>query len=406
MDSQINYNELLNYALQNDIINISTIQAQIEMNERTKILKEHKFSVWEDKDGYWHSYIPTTTGRKKLKKRNKEDLEDVIVDYYKSLKVKGNIFKDRWVVWIERQRNCGRSENTISKYQSDYNRFIKGYFIENRNVKTIDSECIGRYLLELLKDKLVPVRALKSLYGYLNGVFQKCIIDGIINDNPCKYIDLPVYFKYCTNRQRDASRRVLENEECEKVIKNIEKEQDNVPGLLIELSLCTGMRVGEIAGLKWSDIDYDNKVINIVRSEKYDRATKQYFISGTKTGKSRQFPLIKQADSILHRIMNVQANQNCLGEYIASDENGKINAGRISKYGERLTKTDKCKKGYSIHAIRRTVNSNLRHNGVSAVAAASLLGHSEKVNELNYTVDVSSRSEKYNYAEQASLIPV
>ena len=48
----------------------------------------------------------------------------------------------------------------------------------------------------------------------------------------------------------------------------------------------------------------------------------------------------------------------------------------------------------SIHAIRRTVNSNLRCNGVSATVAASLLGHTAKVNEENYTYDVSDMDYK------------
>ena len=48
----------------------------------------------------------------------------------------------------------------------------------------------------------------------------------------------------------------------------------------------------------------------------------------------------------------------------------------------------------SIHAIRRTLNSNLRCNGMSATVAASILGHTEKVNEENYTYDVSDMAYK------------
>ena len=58
----------------------------------------------------------------------------------------------------------------------------------------------------------------------------------------------------------------------------------------------------------------------------------------------------------------------------------------------------------SIHAIRRTLNSNMKCAGVSGTVAASLLGHTEKVNEENYTYDVSSMEEKSKFMECAGRI--
>ena len=58
----------------------------------------------------------------------------------------------------------------------------------------------------------------------------------------------------------------------------------------------------------------------------------------------------------------------------------------------------------SIHAIRRTLNSNLRCMGVSVTVAAAILGHTEEVNEKNYTYDVSSMQKKAEYIEIASKI--
>ena len=53
-----------------------------------------------------------------------------------------------------------------------------------------------------------------------------------------------------------------------------------------------------------------------------------------------------------------------------------------------------------IHAFRRTVNSKMRCSGVPATVAASLLGHTEEVNENYYTYDVSSFAEKQRIVEQ------
>lgn len=98
------------------------------------------------------------------------------------------------------------------------------------------------------------------------------------------------------------------------------------------------MRVGELAGLMWSNIDFERNTITIQRSEKYNRKTKEF------------------------------VNEK------------------------------------SIHTIRRILNSNLRCIGVPVTIAAAILGHTEEVNEKNYTYDVSSMQKKAEYIEMASKI--
>ena len=44
----------------------------------------------------------------------------------------------------------------------------------------------------------------------------------------------------------------------------------------------------------------------------------------------------------------------------------------------------------SISAIRRTVNSKLKCMGMSSLVASSILGHTVKVNENNYSYDVAN----------------
>lgn len=50
------------------------------------------------------------------------------------------------------------------------------------------------------------------------------------------------------------------------------------------------------------------------------------------------------------------------------------------------------------------MNSNMKCAGVSGTVAASLLGHTEKVNEENYTYDVSSMEEKSKFMECAGRV--
>ena len=75
-------------------------------------------------------------------------------------------------------------------------------------------------------------------------------------------------------------------------------------------------------------------------------------------------------EQVLSRVKKEEMKNGFLGEFVFSNEKGRI------------------------HAIRRTLNSNLRCSGMSATVAASILGHTEKVNEENYTYDVSNMEYK------------
>lgn len=81
------------------------------------------------------------------------------------------------------------------------------------------------------------------------------------------------------------------------------------------------------------------------------------------------------------------------GDYVFANEHGRVYARVISDCIR-----NKCiQEGIpikSIHALRRTLNSKMRCEGVSPVVASSILGHTEKVNNSNYTYDISDNKYK------------
>ena len=99
---------------------------------------------------------------------------------------------------------------------------------------------------------------------------------------------------------------------------------------------------------------------------------------------------------VLRKVKEFEFKNGWLGEYVFQDDRGRVYASRISDCAVNNKK--------SIHAIRRTLNSNMKCAGVSGTVAASLLGHTEKVNEENYTYDVSSMEEKSKFMECAGRV--
>ena len=162
-----------------------------------------------------------------------------------------------------------------------------------------------------------------------------------------------------------------------------------IPSYVVELAMFTGMRAGELSGLRWDRILYDKRIIVIDQSEKYDRITKQYYIDETKTHKIRYFPLTDVLIHFFKNLRRVQMEYGYMTEFVFSNENGRVISNCMRNKCIQVDIDEK-----SISAIRRTVNSKMKCMGVSSAVAASMMGHTEEVNENNYTYDITGMDYK------------
>ena len=391
-------NELLKYAVENGMIDTALLRKELEMRRREEILSKHPYRIWKGNDGRWRTYLLPEDGKRKMVNRQTEkDLKDIVVSFYEENEK--HSFKNRYDVWVQRQENCGRAENTIYKYEKDYDRFFKGDPFERMKVENITDEDISLMIIDLLKRKDIPYKALKGMFGYMNGVFEKCIIDKIIKENPCKYIDLPIYKKYCKeSKDNSVENRTLSRDESKSLLEKLDDSYQKKPNYIVqyalEFSMYTGMRVGELSGLSWDCVDFKRKTLTICKSEKFNRKSKTYYISSTKNDKTRVIPLTKQMEEVLLKVRSIEEENGFLSEFVFSDSNGRVHCRRISDCARNRTMSKEFSKPKSIHAIRRTVNSELRCKGVPAVVAASLIGNTERVNESNYSYDISGMEYK------------
>ena len=77
-----NSDEILQYAIENGILNLPNIEEQIKMNIRNKYLDMHNHKIWQGIDGRWCTYVPDPSNPKGLKfckRKSRSDLEDIII---------------------------------------------------------------------------------------------------------------------------------------------------------------------------------------------------------------------------------------------------------------------------------------------------------------------------------------
>ena len=133
---------------------------------------------------------------------------------------------------------------------------------------------------QIQNDKEVSISVQKTMLYVINasltfGYKSKC----------CNYIDLKdIKLKTLPNKIQ-----VFTKEE-QKLIEDKIKEKMNIRKLCLLLCLYTGLRIGEICGLKWEDVNFNGKSLEVKRTieriKNTDEATKEKTILIASTPKS------------------------------------------------------------------------------------------------------------------------
>ena len=151
----------------------------------------------------------------------------------------------------------------------------------------------------------------------------------------------------------------------------------------------------EIAALKWSDFDFDEMVITITRSDKYNSLDNTWSVQETKTKKFRKFPIDSYILRSLRRLEAVHEKYYPDSDWLFPHKKyGWIHSNIISSCLKNKCKQVGLKRTYGIHAFRKTLNSDLRSSGVPAILCAGMLGNSIDVNNAHYTYDTSEMGTK------------
>lgn len=157
-------------------------------------------------------------------------------------------------------------------------------------------------------------------------------------------------------------------------------------GILI--SLCTGLRIGEVCGLKWEDIDIGSRAIRVERTVEriYDVETgkTRIIISTPKTRSSRRsVPIAAQILPVLRNFKKTYRDDY----YVCTCSEDVTEPRTFRNYYRRTVlnkvKLDRCIK---FHGLRHTFASTLIENKVDVKTTSVILGHADVSTTMNIYV--------------------
>lgn len=282
------------------------------------------------------------------------------------------------------------SPSTYKRYVNDYDKYISGSKMDKMQIGEITPIDIESFFKNMVKKNTVNKRCFNNIAGYIKSTFEYAYKRRLLPNNPYPLADLKRLRAFCVENNTTDAERILTSEEMQKLLVTLhdaeEKKELYMPNYAIELAMITGMRIGELAALKWECVKDDG--IHIDYSEHrldYEDKPTEYIIGEPKNGKHRVFPMTKEARALFEKIKAVQKKNSIVSDFVFADSDGRYTEMKIGLAMRRRCQNAKIPKK-SIHAIRRTVSSNLRRI-LPAATVANLLGHLETTNDAFYNYD-------------------
>lgn len=382
--------EILQYAIENDILNLDDVCQEMMKKENINYLKMHNHKIWfDEKANQWMTYIDEPSSKRGfVLKRRKEKayLEKMIIEHYRAIEENPRI-SDVFHEWLTLKFKYGEiSAQTKTRYENDFRRFFpKDNEICMKYISEITDIDLEMFIKGNIKKHKLTKKTYNGLKILIRGIFRharkKKLTDIVIS---VFFDELELSKNIFTVQEKKSDEEEVYGEEEIPLIKDYLLQKDTLRYLGVLLVFVTGMRVGELSALKPEDIQLKEKggSVHVCRTEVHYSVTdesgkRKNVVTVQDFAKSeagnRHIILNSFAIKIIKRILELNPNPK---EYLF-EENGKRI--KIRGFSGALKRT--CK-NLSIpfrpmHKIRKTYGTTLLDNQVSETLVACQMGHSD-----------------------------
>ena len=418
MIMELSANEILKFLTESGKLDLSYVQDEMIMEQRKKVLEMYGSCIWySEKENVWYCHLPDESkrdGRRKVKRKNKKDIENVVYEYYKS-KPKNEQDVTLQLLFEEffRYKSKLVSSGTVKRMLADWKKFYADSEIVKINVKELTKIDVDSFFNETLDKHKLNAKAFHNMCGILKQMLEYMVDAEYIEQNP--YRTKVNKKKFATPVKKTARTEVYQSSEKEVFLEEMERRlrqnPKNTAPLAIMLDFEIGARKGEVLALNEHDIT--DGWIHIHRQvvEKFDVSDLEHIKSigfevadYTKSDDGdRWIPLTDRAMELIRRAQKINKNN---GDYfngflfirdghIMSPDAIDAQVKRGCEYIGMNVKT--------MHKIRKTYGSTLLHNGVNVSAVKDMLGHADETTTLKHYIFNTMNDEETGKAVRNAL---
>ena len=397
-------------------------------DKKNRVLKEGEYQrscgtyefKWRDKSGGRHSISAVT-----LEELREKEL-DVLRDVLDGVKAdKNNLtINDLYNSWVQLKR--GLKDNTFSNYKYMYTMFVEPDFGKRKivDLKRSDIRSFYNYLAD---ERHVQINTIDCIHTVLHQVLELGVEDDYLrynpSDNALKELKKARNFEVTKRR----ALTVPEQELFEAYLCKQGQYHRWYPIFII--MLWTGMRVGEVTGLRWCDIDLEDDTISVNHTLVYydkrndERCT--FAINTPKTAAGeRIIPMLPKVKEAF--LMEKQYQEECglesravvdgYRDFIFINRFGNVqHQGTLNKALSRIVRDcnfeilDKPHKKdtvilpkFSNHSLRHTFTTRMCEAGVNLKVMQEILGHADAETTMDIYAEATKelkKSEMDSFAE-------
>jgi integrase len=280
---------------------------------------------------------------------------------------------DFMTYWLQRIVKTTIKVSTFANYTLYLNKWLLPYF-GGKQLSKLEPEQIQHFLSELTAAGL-SAGSVRNIFRLLNSILKAAKLFGYLHRNPCERVVLPDYQKPKASVLTFSQQRQLEQVTT----------GSGQAGLVVELALYTGLRIGELCALTWADVDFHQQTLTVSQTRQriqvndVTTSRKTQVINGsTKSSSShRQLPLSPVLVKLLGKLVVGQSATSPI-----FSQNSKPLEPRVIQYQFQKLLAKANLASFNFHTLRHTFATRCLEQGVDIKTLSELLGHASAVTTL------------------------